>query len=125
MVTVKHRGNFNNLERFFKNTRNADIRRILASYGEQGVRALAAATPTDTGKTASSWGYEIVANKGSFSLVWTNSNVNNGIPIAILIQYGHATGNGSYVQGLDYINPALRPIFEAIAEQTWREVTGR
>jgi len=125
MVTVKHSGDFRNLDRFFTNAKRVDIRSILAPYGKQGVQALAAATPKDTGETASSWGYEIVANKGSFSLVWANSNMKNGIPIAILLQYGHATRSGAYVQGVDYINPALRPIFDAIAEHAWREVTGR
>lgn len=125
MVVFKHRGNFDNLEKFLKRAQNIDFRKILAPYGEQGVRALANATPRDSGLTASSWGYEIITNKGSVSLVWTSSNVNNGIPIAIILQYGHGTRNGGFVQGVDYINPALRTIFDKISEEAWREVTNK
>ena len=123
MVTFKQKGNFNNLEKFLKGAQKVDIRAILESYGQQGVRALADATPIDSGETASSWGYEIKINKGSISLIWTNSNIVNGIPIAILLQYGHGTRNGGYVQGRDYINPALQPIFDKLAEEVWREVS--
>jgi hypothetical protein len=123
MVVIKHRGNFNNTERLLKGAAKINLRAILDPYGRQGVAALASATPIDSGKTASSWGYEIIINKGSVSLVWTNSNVVSGIPIAILLQYGHGTRNGGFVQGRDYINPALCPIFDKISEEAWREVS--
>lgn len=125
MVTFKHRGNFKNTENFFQKAITADYRRILSSYGEQGVRALASATPRDSGLTASSWGYEIKFNRNSVSLIWTNSNMTNGIPIAILLQYGHGTRGGGFVQGRDYINPALQPIFDRLSEEAWQEVTNR
>lgn len=125
MVVIKHRGNFNNTERFLNDAKKINFKSLLAPYGEQGVRALASATPTDSGLTASSWGYEIEINKGSVSLIWTNSNIVNGVPIAILIQYGHATRSGGFVQGRDYINPALRPLFDKISEEIRREVINR
>ena len=92
-------------------------------YGEKGVSALASATPVDTGKTAESWQYKIEQTKGSIRIYWTNTNVNNGVPIAIIIQTGHGTGTGGYVQGRDYINPAIRPIFDNIANDVWRDIT--
>ncbi|GHU56597.1 hypothetical protein FACS1894132_14150 [Clostridia bacterium] len=122
MVVIKHRGNFNNTERFLKGAVNMNLKRILDAYGQQGVRALAGATPIDSGKTASSWSYEIIINKGSISLAFTNSNVVDGVPIAILLQYGHATRNGGFVQGRDYINPAIQPIFDNISKNAWKEV---
>lgn len=90
-----------------------------------GVKALSEATPVLSGKTASSWGYQISKGHGSFSIHWTNSNINDGVPIAVIIQYGHGTGWGGYVQGIDYINPALRPVFQDIADQVWKEVTAK
>ena len=123
MIVIKHRGNFDNTERFLKKAAKADYLAILEKYGREGVAALALATPVDSGKTSSSWGYEIHSSRGSFSIAWTNSNVQDGVPIAIVIQYGHATRNGGYVQGRDFINPAIRPIFDKIANEAWREVT--
>lgn len=123
LIVIKHRGNFNNTERFFKRATQANYLRILDKYGREGVTALATATPVDTGLTASSWSYEVIIRGGSFTITWSNSNVVNGVPIAIILQYGHGTGNGGYVQGLDYINPAIRPIFDKIAEEIWKEVT--
>lgn len=104
--------------------RASDSQKILKleKYGELGVRALSAATPKDTGKTAESWGYEIVETDGGFSIIWTNSNKMQNTSIAVLLQYGHATGTGGYVQGVDYINPALEPIFDQLAKDAWREV---
>ena len=125
MVVFRHRGNFNNTEKFLRGAQEIDWQRILAPYGEQGVSALASATPCDTGLTASSWGYEVKVNRGSISLIWTNSNVNQGVPIAIILQYGYGTRNGGFVQGRDYINPALQPIFDRISEDAWREVTSK
>ena len=95
----------------------------LDKYGKEGVQALAAATPVDTGLTAASWYYEIEQTDKTTSIVWKNSNVVDGTPIAIILQYGHATRNGGYVQGTEYINDALRPIFERIADSVWKEVT--
>lgn len=95
----------------------------LDSVAKQGVSALASATPIDSGETASSWNYEIIRTKNGAIIYWTNNNINKGVPIAILIQYGHATDNGAYVQGIDFINPAMRPIFNEIAETAWKEVT--
>lgn len=100
-----------------------DIFRTLSKYGQIGVNALAAATPLDSGQTASSWTYEIIQGSGKYSIVWSNTNVVNGRPIAVLLQYGHATRNGGWVEGRDFINPALRPIFDKIVAEAWMEVT--
>lgn len=97
---------------------------IFDKYGNEGVLALSAATPVDSGETAKSWSYKIRQTKSGIKLTWTNSNVVDGIPIAIIIQYGHGTRNGGYVQGLDYINPAMRPIFEKLTNELWKEVAG-
>ena len=102
---------------------NKEFFQRLNQYGRRGVDALSAATPIDSGKTASSWNYEIHRSKDLVEIVWTNSNVNDGAPIVILLQYGHATGNGGYVQGYDFINPAIRPIFDEIEKDLWKEVT--
>jgi len=123
MITFKHTGDFKNVEKFFHTNRQEEITRILNHYGQKGVDALAANTPVDTGLTAKSWGYKIVQNGSGVSIIWTNSNVIDGAPIAILLQYGHATGTGGYVEGRDYINPAIQPIFDEIAENAWREVS--
>ena len=123
MIVVKHRGNFNKTENFLKRASRLDIRRILERYAKEGVAALSAATPVDSGLTASSWGYEITINRGSYVISWTNSNINDGVPIAIILQYGHGTGTGGWVEGRDYINPAIQPIFDKIADEAWREVT--
>jgi len=123
MVVFKHRGSFNNTEKFLKRATKINYRQILESYGREGVNALASATPVDSGVTASSWDYEVTIGKGSYSIAWTNSNVRDGVPIAIILQYGHGTGTGGYVQGRDYINPAIKPIFDKIAKSVWREVT--
>ena len=123
MITFRHRGNFNNTERFFRRALNGDFYTSLERYAKEGVAALSAATPVNTGKTASSWDYEIVRTKGRVSIYWTNSNINKGVSIAVILQYGHGTNNGGYVEGIDYINPALKPIFDKIADQAWKEVT--
>ena len=123
MIVITQSGNFNNTERFLNGAKKLDVKRILESYAKEGVRALSSATPVDSGLTASSWDYKINISKGSYSISWTNSNVVDGVPIAIILQYGHGTGTGGYVQGRDYINPALRPIFDKIADSVWREVS--
>lgn len=123
MIKFEHQGNFNKTENFFNKVLKTNYRNILDIYGKQGVNALKSATPTDSGNTADSWGYKIRINRNSLSITWTNSNINDGIPIAILIQYGHGTRHGGYVQGRDYINPALRPIFDKLSNVIWQEVT--
>jgi hypothetical protein len=100
-----------------------DIFRSLEQYAQEGVDALSAATPVDSNLTATSWGYEIKRSGRSYSITWTNTNIVNGTPIAILLQYGHGTGTGGYVRGRDYINPALKPIFDKIADNVWKAVT--
>ena len=123
MIVIKHKGNFNNTEKMLKNMSRFDILKILNKYGQEGVTALSNSTPGDTGLTASSWNYEVEYSRNSYTITWSNSHVNNGVPIAIILQYGHGTRNGGYVQGRDYINPAIQPIFDKIAEEAWREVT--
>ena len=123
MLVFKSKGSFEKTKGFFKKASDKRIYKSLEQYGEEGVAALAAATPVDTGKTASSWSYEIRQTKSSTSITWKNSNIVDGVPIAIILQYGHGTATGGYVQGVDYINPALRPIFERIADTIWKEVT--
>lgn len=122
MVIVKQKGDFSKTEKFLNTISKKLYYRKLQKYAEQGVAALASATPIDSGTTANSWNYEIRQTKNSVSIYWTNSNVNKGVPIAVIIQYGHGTRNGGYVQGRDYINPAMRPIFDKIAENVWKEV---
>jgi len=122
MITIKQKGNFNNTEKFFKNVVSPDYIPILEKYARQGVEALTAATPVESGETANSWGYEISQSKKGTSVIWTNSHIVDGVPVVILLQYGHATGSGGYVQGRDFINPALKPIFDQIASNIWREV---
>ena len=123
MITFKQKGSFKNIERFLDKIQKKEFFQRLNQYGRRGVDALSAATPIDSGKTASSWNYEIHRSKDLVEIVWTNSNVNDGVPIVILLQYGHATGNGGYVQGYDFINPAIRPIFDEIEKDLWKEVT--
>ncbi len=122
MITVRQRGDFKNLTSFLERSKEVFNLGILDKYGRQGVAALQASTPKDTGKTAESWYYKINRNNGTVSLSFHNSNENKGVPIAIILQYGHATGNGGYVEGTDYINPALKPVFEKMANEAWREV---
>jgi len=123
MIVISQSGNFNNTERFLNGVKKLDIRRVLESYGKEGVRALASATPVDSRLTADSWGFKVNISKGSYSISWTNSNVVKGVPIAIILQYGHGTGTGGYVKGRDYINPAIKPIMDKIADSVWREVS--
>ncbi len=123
MIGIKQRGDFNKTEKFLKKSFGRNYIGVLEKYGQQGVAALSAATPVDTGLTASSWSYEIIQNDGALSVVWNNSNLQRGVNIAIILQYGHGTRGGGYVAGIDYINPALKPIFDKMAEAAWREVT--
>ncbi len=123
MISFRQKGDFSKLNKYFERVREAARIGVLDKYGREGVAALASATPVDTGVTANSWYYEIKRQNGSVSIEFKNSNVNKGVPIAIILQYGHATGNGGWVQGRDYINPAIQPIFDKIADSAWREVT--
>lgn len=122
MIRFKHRGNFNNLEKFLNKVSGSGYLNILDQYGQEGVQALASATPKDSGKTAGSWDYEIERSATVTRISWFNTNVNQDVNIAIILQYGHGTGTGGYVQGRDYINPAMRPVFDRIAEEAWKEV---
>lgn len=123
MIRFRQKGDFSKLTRFMERAKEAVRLGDLDKYGREGVAALASATPVDSGLTATSWYYEIVRKNNSVSIRFCNSNIQNGVPIAIIIQYGHATGTGGWVEGLDYINPSIRPIFNKIAESAWREVT--
>ena len=123
-VTFKHRGSFRRSERFLNTIKGSRYLNILDRYGQMGVNALASATPKDTGKTASCWTYEIERNDKRTTISWLNTNTNQNVNIAVILQYGHSTGSGSYVQGRDYINPAIQPIFDLIAQKAWKEVTG-
>ena len=110
-------------EDFLKKAKELQIESVLNKYGAKGVQALAAATPVDSGKTASSWGYEVEQTGNGWSIHWTNDNINRNVNIAVILQYGHGTGTGGYVAGHDYINPAIAPIFEEIANEAWKEIT--
>lgn len=122
-ISFRHKGDFSKLTRYLEKSKEALKLGILDKYGRDGVAALSSATPVDSGLTASSWTYKIVRSNNSVSLEFHNSNIQNGVPIAVILQYGHGTGNGGWVQGRDYINPALRPIFDEIANAAWKEVT--
>ena len=123
MIGFRHKGDFSKTSKYLNGIRQRNFVNILEKYGREGVKALASATPVDTGLTAKSWDYKIEQKNGSISLIFTNSNIQNGIPIAIILQYGHGTRNGGWVQGRDYINPAIQPIFDNIVKQAWGEVT--
>ena len=123
-IKFRQKGNFSNTELFFERCKNLFHLGVLDKYGREGVAALSMATPVDTGKTASSWRYEVTNNKGNLSIGWINDNVSkDGTPIVVYIQYGHGTRQGGYVRGTDFINPTIRPIFDKIANDLWKEVT--
>lgn len=123
MITFKEKGNFSKLNTYLEKIKESIKIGNLDKYGRDGVAALSSATPKETGKTASSWYYEIKRENGSVSINFNNTNINKGVPIAIILQMGHATRNGGWVEGIDYINPALKPIFEQLANEAWEEVT--
>jgi hypothetical protein len=123
MITIRQEGDFSKLTSFLERAKEVVRISDLDKYGREGVAALASATPVDSGKTADSWHYKIEQKQGSVSIVFYNSNVNDGVPIAIILQYGHGTRNGGWVEGIDYINPAIQPIFNKIVDSAWREVT--
>lgn len=123
MISFRQKGDFKKLNSYLERLEEVIKLGKLNKYGERGVSALASATPVDTGLTASSWQYSINREKDSVSISFENTNINNGVSIVILLQYGHGTRNGGYVQGRDYINPAIQPLFDQIAEEAWKEVT--
>ena len=124
MITVQSKGSFKNLDKFLATVSNREqLYSKIEPLAKEGVSALAAATPTESGKTAASWDYEIKISNKSVSITWLNTNTIDGVNIAVILQYGHGTGTGGYVQGRDYINPAIKPIFDKIAESVWRVVT--
>lgn len=123
MIQLRHKGDFSKLTRYFEKVKEVVRLGDLDKYGREGVAALASATPMDTGETASSWYYQIEHNNGSAKIAFHNSHIHDGVPIAIILQYGHGTGTGGWVQGRDYINPAIQPLFDKIADEAWKEVT--
>ena len=123
MIRFRQKGDFSKLTRYFERVKEVVRLGDLDKYGRAGVAALASATPVDSGLTASSWYYKIENKNGSATISFYNSNIQNGVPIAIILQYGHGTRNGGWVQGRDYINPAIQPLFDKIAENAWKEVT--
>ena len=123
MITFRQKGDFSKASRYLERLKEAAKLGVLDKYGREGVAALASATPTETGLTASSWTYEIERKGSSVSIVYKNSNINKGVPIAVILQYGHGTGTGGWVQGRDYITPAIQPVFDRIADEAWKEVT--
>lgn len=123
MISFKQKGDFSKITSYLEKAKGTVKQSILDKYGQEGVKALSAATPVDSGLTASSWHYKIERQSGSVSISFHNSNIQNGVPIAIILQYGHGTRTGGWVEGRDYINPAIRPIFDKIANEAWKEVT--
>jgi hypothetical protein len=123
MAYITLKGSFKNTDAFLQKASKLNIIPVLEAYARRGVEALASATPVRSGLTADSWGYEVTKSGGTYSITWTNSNVVDGVAVAILLEFGHATGTGGYVQGEDYINPVLRPIFEQIENDVWKAVT--
>lgn len=122
MFSFESSGSFNNTESFLKKLLAGDLFRTLDGLAKQGVAALSAATPVESGVTAGSWSYEIKRSRDQTEIVWTNSNLKNGFPVAVMLQYGHGTGTGGYVQGQDYINPAIKPVMDKIADGVWKAV---
>ena len=125
MITFRHKGDFSLTYAWSKRVYQIFKAGKFSRYGKMGVDALASATPYDSGKTAMSWVYEVIFSKGGVSIVWSNTNSNDGVNIAVILQYGHGTGTGGYVEGRDYINPAIQPVFDQIVEELWGEVTAR
>lgn len=123
MITFRQKGDFRKLTNFLEKAKEGFNLGILDKYGREGVAALSSATPQDTGETARSWSYKIINKEGTVTIAFYNSNIQNGVSIAVILQYGHGTRNGGWVQGRDYINPAIQPVFDKIANEAWREVT--
>ena len=123
MISFRQKGDFSKLNRYLERAKEAARLSILDKYGREGVAALSSATPVDSGETANSWFYKIEHKNGSASITFCNSHINQGVPIAIILQYGHGTGTGGWVEGRDYINPAIQPVFDRIVDAAWKEVT--
>ena len=123
MIRLRSKGDFKKADKYFRNLMKASRVEILEKYGNKGVAALSSATPVESGLTASSWSYRIERSGSRVAIYFTNSNINKGVNIAIILQYGHGTGTGGWVEGRDYINPAIQPLFDELAEAAWREVT--
>lgn len=123
MIIVRHRGDLKKTKNFLDRMKERSYLKNLEKYAQEGVAALSAATPVDTGKTANSWTYEIEHTDARYAIYWINTNENKGVNIALILQTGHGTGSGGYVQGIDYINPAMKPILQKIADEAWKEVT--
>jgi hypothetical protein len=123
VITAHSSGSFKNTEKFLKSVSNLNVMGVLQSGGKQGANALSSATPIESGRAASSWGYEVSKKGGVYTIQWTNTDVENGFPVVIMLQYGYGTGTGGYVQGRDFINPAIKPIFDEIANKVWKAVT--
>ena len=123
MISFRQKGDFSKLNRFLERAKGAARLSILDKYGREGVAALASATPIDSGETANSWYYDIKHDNGAATITFLNSHINKGVPIAIILQYGHGTGTGGWVEGRAYINPAMEPVFDHIVDEAWKEVT--
>lgn len=123
MISFRQKGDFSKLNRYFERVKEAARVSVLDKYGQAGVAALSSATPVDSGETANSWFYEIEHTSTSATITFCNSHINKGVPIAIILQYGHGTGTGGWVEGRDYINPAIQPVFDKITSEAWEEAT--
>jgi hypothetical protein len=123
VIKIKHEGSFKNTDKFFKRVSMSNYLPLFEKYGRQGVSALSSSTPLDSGETRNSWDYKITRTRKGITITWLNSHVVDGVNIAIILQYGHGTRNGGYVQGRDYINPTIRPIFDKMSLDIWREVS--
>lgn len=123
MISASSSGSFNNTQKFLKSMLKLNIAQILEAAGQAGVQALSSATPVDSGLVARSWYYKVEKKGGVYTITWFNSDIENGFPVAIMLQYGHGTGTGGYIQGIDYINPAIKPIFDRISNDVWKAVT--
>lgn len=123
MITFESSGSFVNVDRFLERMAKEEILSALNQYAELGVSALASATPSKSGATANAWSCEVTSKRNNYTITWSNSNMNDGVNVSVILQYGHGTGTGGYVQGRDYINPAIQPIFDKIADEVWKVVT--
>ena len=123
MISLKSKGDFKKTEKFLKTSLGRDWMSVLDKFGQKGVDALRANTPIDSGETKNSWSYEIIQNGSRISIYWKNSNINQGVNIAVILQYGHGTRTGGWVEGKDYINPALKLIFDELADSAWKAIT--
>ena len=125
MISITNKGDFAKTFNFLNSSKNLKIDSIMDKYGKEGVELLSRNTPVDTGKTAQSWDYKVENNNGKTSLTWYNTNIVNGVNIAVILQYGHGTKNGGYISGRDYINPVIQPLFDKITEEIWKEVASK